>query len=110
MPGPEARQPGEWARAARVDEMRDGEGRVVDAGGRWLALFRVGAEHFAVDNACPHMAGPLGAGRLDGYVVTCPLHYWRIDVRTGRSPTNEHVTVERFETRVVEGWVEVKIR
>ena len=94
----------------RAGELRDGEGRVVEVDGRWLALFRIGDDHFAIDNACPHMAGPLGAGTLDGCVVTCPLHYWRIDVRTGRSPTNEHVSVSRFETRVAHGWVEVEMR
>ena len=97
-----------FVRAARAEEVAEGEGRTVEAGGRWLALFRVGGEVYAIDNACPHMAGPLGAGRLEGHVVGCPLHGWRIDVRTGHSPTNEHVCVARFETRVEDDWIWVR--
>lgn len=98
-----------FVRVAREEEFAEGQGRTVEAAGRWIALFRIGDAFYAVDNACPHMAGPLGAGRLDGFAVTCPLHHWRIDVRTGRSPTNEHVRVARFETRVEDGWVLIRI-
>ena len=95
----------EYVKVGRVDDFTEGEGRSVEVAGRWLALFRTGGAFYAIDNACPHMAGPLGAGRLDGHVVTCPLHGWRIDVTTGCSPTNEHVRVARFDVRVEDGWV-----
>lgn len=94
-----------YARAARADEIGEGEGRTVEVAGRWVALFKVAGAFYAVDNACPHMAGPLGAGRLEGFVVTCPLHSWRIDVRTGRAPDDETVCVARFDVRVEDGWV-----
>ena len=98
-----------YVRAVAADEMPEGMGRAVDVAGRWVAVFRVEGAFYAIDNACPHMAGPLGAGPLDGSVVTCPLHRWRIDVRTGRSPTNEHVRVACFETRVEDEWIWVRI-
>jgi nitrite reductase/ring-hydroxylating ferredoxin subunit len=37
----------------------------------------------AVDDRCPHMAAPLSLGKLDGCVVTCPLHDGRFDLRGG---------------------------
>ena len=98
-----------FVRAARVEELEDGRGRTVQVAGRWLAVFRVGDDFYAIDNACPHMAGPLGAGRLEGHVVVCPLHYWRIDLRTGASPTNEHVRVAAYDVRVDDGWIWVRI-
>lgn len=88
--------------------MADGEGRVLQVAGWWIGLFRVEGAFYALDNACPHMAGPLGAGRLDGYVVTCPLHGWPFDVRTGCMTTNEHQTVPRFDVREENGWVWVR--
>ena len=97
-----------FVRTVRAEDLAEGQGRTVEAGGQWLALFRVEGEVYAIDNACPHMAGPLGAGPLDGTVVTCPLHRWRIDVRTGCSPTNEYVRVARYETRVEDGWIWVQ--
>ena len=49
-----------------------------------MALFNVGGTFYALDNACTHRGGPLGAGRLDGTIVTCPWHANRFDVTTGR--------------------------
>jgi len=100
----------EYVKVGRVEDFVEGAGRSVEVAGRWLAIFRANGAFYAIDNACPHMAGPLGAGRLDGRVVTCPLHGWRIDVATGRSPTNEHVRVARFDVRVDDGWVSVGFR
>jgi len=37
----------------------------------------------AVSGTCTHRGGHLAEGRLDGYVVTCPRHGARFDVRTG---------------------------
>ena len=99
----------EYVKVARVEEFAEGEGRTVEVAGRWLAVFRVDGAFYAIDNACPHMAGPLGAGRLDGRVVTCPLHGWRIDVATGCSPTNQYVRVARFDVCVDDGWVCVRL-
>jgi 3-phenylpropionate/trans-cinnamate dioxygenase ferredoxin subunit len=38
---------------------------------------------YAVSNTCTHMGGHLARGRLDGFVIECPLHGARFDVRTG---------------------------
>jgi nitrite reductase/ring-hydroxylating ferredoxin subunit len=100
---------GGYVRAVPVGALADGEGRTVEVAGRWVALFRVGESFHALDNACPHMAGPLGAGRLEGYVVTCPIHYWTFDVRTGCSTTNPSQRVPRFDVYVEDGWVCVRL-
>ena len=99
-----------YVKVARVDDLDEGTGRTVDAGGRWLAVFRVGDRVYAIDNACPHMAGPLGAGTLEGTIVTCPLHGWRIDLATGRSTTNAQIRVPRFDTAVENGWIWVRMQ
>lgn len=85
---------------AKTDELRPGEGKVVEAGGRKIALFNVGGEFYAVDNTCLHRGGPLGEGSLEGPVVTCPWHGWQYDVRTGQNTFNPGVGVRRYEVRV----------
>lgn len=95
----------EFVKAVQVDELAEGEGRTLEVGGRWIALFRIDSGFHAIDNACPHMAGPLGAGCLDGFEVVCPIHGWRIDVRSGKAPTNDYVRVARFDTRIDGDWV-----
>ena len=78
----------ECVRVASVSDVPPGEARVVDAGGRSLALCNVGGEFYAIDNMCPHRGGPLGEGDLDGRVLTCPWHGWRWDVIEGTNVNN----------------------
>ena len=77
-----------------------GEGRVVDADGRALALFNVEGTFYALDNTCAHRGGPLGEGELDGTVVVCPWHAWRWDVTTGANVNNPAVKMACFPVAV----------
>jgi nitrite reductase/ring-hydroxylating ferredoxin subunit len=52
-------------------------------GERDLLLCNVGGEPFVVDDRCPHARTPLAGGRLRGFVLECPLHGGKIDVRDG---------------------------
>jgi nitrite reductase (NADH) small subunit len=48
-----------------------------------ILVVNVGGEFLAVSNTCPHAGGLLNYGRLEGYVIECPLHAWPFDLRTG---------------------------
>jgi nitrite reductase (NADH) small subunit len=63
--------------------LRPGEGRLVVAGGREVALFLTPRGPRAVDSRCPHAGGPLHDGILSGTRVTCPLHLRRVDLDSG---------------------------
>jgi nitrite reductase (NADH) small subunit len=68
---------------ADIADIPPGTGKVVEAGGRTFALFNVDATYYAIDNLCPHRGGPLGEGKLDGHIVTCPWHRNEFSVKTG---------------------------
>jgi nitrite reductase (NADH) small subunit len=89
----------EQVRVAGAGELAPGEGRVVEAGGRAIAVFNVDGQYYAVDNTCPHRGGPLAEGDLEGAVVSCPWHAWRWDVRTGANVNNPAVTVACYPVR-----------
>ncbi len=91
----------------RSEELPDGGKKIVAAGGRTVALFRVGGRIYAVDNRCPHRGGDLGGGELEGTVVYCPLHFWSFDLLTGRSVRPPGASVMCFEVREHEGRIEV---
>ena len=57
-------------------------GVVVD--GEHILLCNVAGEHYAISNLCSHGETLLSDGKLRGYVITCPLHGARFDVRTGK--------------------------
>jgi nitrite reductase (NADH) small subunit len=49
-----------------------------------IAVFRTSDERFyALEDRCPHKAGPLSQGIVHGTSVTCPLHNWVISLETG---------------------------
>jgi nitrite reductase/ring-hydroxylating ferredoxin subunit len=51
--------------------------------GHDIVLFKVEGKIYALDNACPHMGGPLGEGDVEGDIVTCPWHGWQFDIKSG---------------------------
>ena len=87
-------------RVGAIGEVPAGEGRVVEAAGRSLALFNVDGTVHAIDNTCPHRGGPLGEGDVDGRLVSCPWHAWRWDVTTGANANNPAVRVACFPVTV----------
>lgn len=105
MAAPEQR----FVRVASVADVEPGSGKVVEAGGRAIALFNVDGTFYAIDNTCLHRGGPVGEGDLDGAVVTCPWHGFQYDVITGRNVFDPEVGLATFPVRVANGDVLIAI-
>jgi nitrite reductase (NADH) small subunit len=87
-------------RIGRADDIPPLEGRRVTVAGRRIAVFRLRDGFAAVDASCPHRGGPLSDGLVADGCVTCPLHGWRFDLRTGSALSGDgaltvHAVVER---------------
>lgn len=63
--------------------------------GEEVALFNIDGQYFATGNICPHKGGSLGEGFTDGDIITCPLHGWRFNVKTGQ---NVFIPSSRIQT------------
>lgn len=74
----------EWIELAKTDELREGTMKAVNAAGHEVLLAKVGGKYYAADSRCPHMGGRLAQGKLEGTVVTCPLHGSQFDLRDGQ--------------------------
>lgn len=48
-----------------------------------VLVAHVGPHYYAIQAKCPHLGGDLSRGRLEGTIVTCPLHGSKFDVRDG---------------------------
>jgi nitrite reductase/ring-hydroxylating ferredoxin subunit len=96
-------------RVAGAGEIGPGEGRVVEAAGRAVALFNVDGHYYAIDNTCPHRGGPLGDGDLEGAVIACPWHAWRWDVRTGANTNNPAVKLACYPVTEESGSIFVEL-
>ncbi len=70
-------------KVAQVDDVVPGTAKVVQVGQMTCALFNLSGTFYATGNKCTHVGGPLGEGKVEGNVVTCPWHGSRFDIRTG---------------------------
>jgi nitrite reductase (NADH) small subunit len=84
------------------------EPALVSVDGRDVMLYRRGDEIFAIGNTCPHEGGSLCDGWVEGEIVTCPLHGWEFDLRSGACMTIPGESVPRFTVTVEDGgiWLE----
>jgi nitrite reductase (NADH) small subunit len=73
-----------WIWLTEVGNVPQREGRLVEIGGRQLAVFNLGERFVVIDNRCPHKGGPLSDGIVAGDSVVCPLHGWKVNLQTGR--------------------------
>jgi nitrite reductase/ring-hydroxylating ferredoxin subunit len=85
---------------------RDGAA-IVRAGRYEVAIFDVGGELHAYENACPHQGGPIGEGTIEDGTVTCPWHAWCFDLRTGSMTLGDFARLRRFAVREESGRIEV---
>lgn len=70
--------------AINLNDLQDGEMKAVALEGREILLARVNGKYYAADNRCPHLGGKLAKGKLEGTVVTCPLHGSQFDLASGK--------------------------
>jgi nitrite reductase (NADH) small subunit len=84
--------------------------RVVRVGAVDIAVFRTGGGAvFALRDSCPHRGGPLSQGIVHGERVTCPLHDWVIDLKSGSALGADQGCTPTFATRVVDARVFVDV-
>jgi NAD(P)H-dependent nitrite reductase small subunit len=87
-------------KVAKAAEIPPGTGKVIEAGGKTLAVFNCEGAFYAIDNTCKHRGGPLGEGMLSGTTVTCPWHGWDYDVTTGACAMDDSIKVQKFDVKV----------
>ena len=91
----------EWIAVADKNAIPVREGRRVSYGGHEVALFNLGDEYLAVDNRCPHKAGPLADGIVSGKAVFCPLHNWKISLENGCALSGGMGQVKKYPVKVI---------
>ena len=56
---------------------------LVTVNGEDVVLYRRSDEILAIGNECPHQGGNLCDGWIEGDILSCPLHGWEFDLRSG---------------------------
>ena len=91
---------------ARVVRTKDSEQKEFDIG-----VFRTEDDRiFAINNTCPHKAGPLSQGIVYGDKVACPLHSWKISLVDGKAEEPDVGETACFNTKVEDGIVYLELK
>jgi len=72
-----------FVKVAKTGDIAPGEGKMVETGGKRIAIFNIDGTFFAIDDTCTHRGGPLSEGMVVGIEVTCPWHGAVFDVTSG---------------------------
>jgi toluene monooxygenase system ferredoxin subunit len=72
-----------FGKAATLDDLWIGEKLGVSVGGRAVLLVNVEGAVCAYEDRCRHKGIALSLGKLEGHVLTCSVHGWIYDARTG---------------------------
>lgn len=115
---------------AGVDEIKDGERRIVEDGALEIGVFRLGDGYFAWESNCPHQGGPVCQGRMMNRVdevideggrshgfrfveedmhIVCPWHGFEFNLRTGCHPGDPETQLRGFDVAVRDGRVYVLV-
>ncbi|MFL5758738.1 MAG: Rieske 2Fe-2S domain-containing protein [Thermomicrobiales bacterium] len=101
--------PDEWVDVADASELTEGKPKRVEADGVAVMLVQTNGTIAAIAATCPHFAGPLNKGKIEGDTVTCPWHGSVFSLTDGHlihGPATAPVT--SYEVRVKNGRVEVR--
>jgi 3-phenylpropionate/trans-cinnamate dioxygenase ferredoxin subunit len=90
---------------ATVNQLPPGERIVVEMGERYIAVFNVDGNLYAIEDVCTHDGGPLGEGELlddepQNPKVECERHGATFELTSGKPTFPAVVPVDRFPVKI----------
>ena len=101
--------PDSWIFAIEEDKLREGAMNLVSPRGISILLIKRDKEIYAISNKCAHMACPLAAGMLEGYLLQCPCHDWRFDIRTGEFIEAKEIKLPTYRVKITDNNIYIQI-
>lgn len=99
-----------WQKICNLNEIPKLGARVVHTNNKEIGVFRTEDDRvFAINNTCPHKAGPLSQGIIYGDKVACPLHSWKINLVDGKAEEPDEGKVACYATKIEDDMVYLEI-
>lgn len=73
----------DFVKVAETEDVQVSQMMTVEVNDEKICLANVNGKYYAIGNVCTHMGGPLAEGKLEDYIVQCPWHGSRFDIRSG---------------------------
>lgn len=100
---------GAWIRVAPAGDVPRGAHRVYEVDGRFVAVYNVQDELYAIEDVCTHDGNPLSDGPVEGTEVLCSRHGARFCLKTGAALTPPaYEPVATYAVREREGRLEIE--
>lgn len=74
----------DFVKVAKTEDVQVSQMMAVEVNDEKICLANVNGKYYAIGNVCTHMGGPLAEGKLEEYIVQCPWHGSRFDIRSGK--------------------------
>ena len=79
--------------------------------GKWVSVFLdADGKPYALEMSCKHQGANLAEGKVANDVVTCPRHFWKYNIRTGKALTEYSPDLRQHAIRVRDDDIYVSIR
>ncbi len=90
-------------------DVKDGQMKAVRLKGRAILLVRKGEQIYGLSNFCPHMGCSFEGGILREYLLICPCHGWKFDIRNGQYEENKETKLTIYPCKIENGRIYVKL-
>lgn len=91
----------EYVRVATINDFTRKNTKSFSLLGKKVALIRRSDGTFlATEIGCKHQGADLSSGKIEGVVVTCPLHGWRYDLESGKCLNHSSPDLRRYGVRL----------
>ena len=100
---------GDWAAAGSLEELPEGETRILEVEGHSVLLSRFGERVTCFENACAHMGMAMDGGEIEAGLITCPYHGFQYSLESGECLTAPEVQLQPHGVRVVGRRIEVRL-
>lgn len=94
---------------APVDQIPEGERKLVNVDGISIGVFHHKGGWYALRNSCLHRGGPVCTGRLEGDVITCPWHGYQYNVTSGALLVDPSAKLKTYPVDIVDGAVYIEV-
>jgi nitrite reductase/ring-hydroxylating ferredoxin subunit len=74
-----------FVKAAMAIDIYSGGMKAAAVGEKQIVICNFDNKFYALERRCGHAGASLDMGTLDGYILTCPLHYAQFDITTGEA-------------------------
>lgn len=86
---------------AKMSEIPPGTAKQVEVEGEPVAIFNVKGEFYAIGDTCSHAQASLSEGEVEDFVVSCPWHGAKFDLKTGKNLCMPAVTpVPKYNLKI----------